>query len=130
MIRYSLEIYFFKSILIHLPLILFILKFTNIFHFKVLHHLCPFICKFNGYRNWNDTGLTLLTVTKLKCDFVDRFLTKSIVLHLIQHNFALLGDDVFRLAPQCGENLEVVFLLGDSYFIYDTAWQHGFAQTK
>lgn len=52
------------------------------------------------------------------------------MLHLVQHYFALLGDDVFRLAPEGGENLEVVILLSHTHFVHNTARQHGFGEPE
>lgn len=107
---------------IHLPFLLLILELPDIFHFEILYHLCSLVCQLNWNRYTNDTCLTLLTITQLKRDFINRLLTQAIILHLVQHDFALLRDDVLALPSEGCEDVKVVFFLCNSNFIDDTTW--------
>jgi len=110
--------------------VIFVLKLFTLFHFEVVYHLSPLVSEFDGHGNADDACVTVVTVAEVEGDLVDAVLVESTVGHLVQHDLALLGDDVLALAPQGGEDLEVVLLLGHTQFVDDTAGQHGLAQAQ
>lgn len=107
-----------------------VLELLALLHLEVVHHLGTLVCQLDGHGDADHAGLAVVAVAELEGDLVDAILRQAQIGHLVQHDLALLGDDVLALAPKRGEDLEVVLFLGHAQLVDDAPRQHGFAQAQ
>lgn len=121
-----LDINVVKAPVLQLPALLLVLKFLAFLHFEIVNHLGSFVCKFDRHWDGYDTGIRVVALAELESNAKDCLLFQTQLFHLVNHDLALLGNDVLTFASKGCEDLEVVILLGHADFIDDTSGQHGF----
>jgi len=110
--------------------VVLVLELLALLHLEVVDHLGTLVCQLDGHGDADHAGLAVVAVAELEGDLVDAILRQAQIGHLVQHDLALLGDDVLALAPKRGEDLEVVLFLGHAQLVDDAPRQHGFAQAQ
>jgi len=110
--------------------VVLVLELLALLHLEVVYHLGTLVCQLDGHGDTDHAGLAVVAVAELEGDLVDTILRQTQIGHLVQHDLALLGDNVLALAPKRGEDLEVVLFLGHAQLVDDAPRQHGFAQAQ